>query len=272
VRVERFALGAHELGQLEVRAHNQQGLWQLEHFALDHPDAHLSGNGFWQPGKAARTRLAFLLDTADVGRFIQALGYGHAVRGGRAKLAGTLGWNGAPTHIDYSSLGGTLALDASKGQFEQLEPGVGRLLGILSLQALPRRITLDFRDVFSQGFAFDRIAGNVTVDAGVMHTKEIAIDGAAARVRMQGSVDIAAETQNLRVKVQPTLAETVAIAAAAGMVNPVAGAVTYLGQKVFGDPIEKLFAYEYRITGNWADPVVEKVGSAVSALPGLPGR
>ncbi|MDR2688667.1 MAG: TIGR02099 family protein [Azoarcus sp.] len=273
VQVDSFALGARELGQLEIRARNQHDLWQLEYFAVRHPEALLTGSGSWQAGKTTRTQIDFTLDTANAGHFLQALGYANTVRGGQAKLFGQLDWQGAPIHIDYPTLSGALALDASNGQFEQLAPGMGRLLGILSLQALPRRVTLDFRDVFSHGFVFDRIVGNIAITDGVMRTQAIVINGPAARARMRGTVDIAAETQDLRVNVQPTLAESVAIAAAAGMVNPVAGAVTYLGQKVLGDPIEKLFAYEYKITGNWADPVVEKVNAeTVTVIPGDGGK
>ena len=60
-------------------------------------------------------------------------------------------------------LSGTLAVGVGPGQFTKIEPGIGKLLGVLSLQALPRRITLDFRDVFSEGFAFDSIDGNVKI-------------------------------------------------------------------------------------------------------------
>jgi uncharacterized protein (TIGR02099 family) len=265
VRVEKFAVGESDLGLLEVRAHNHDGFWQLERFVIRHPDAHFSGSGMWRPGSAPRTRIDFVLTVTNVGQLIRALGYPDAVRGGQATLKGQLDWRGAPIRIDYPTLGGRLELAAANGQFAQLEPGVGRLLGVLSLQALPRRITLDFRDVFSHGFVFDRIAGNVDIANGVMRTARIQIDGPAAKVLMRGEADIKAETQNLTVRVQPTMSESIAIAAAAGLVNPVAGAVTYLGQKVLGDPIEKLFAYEYKITGNWADPVVEKVGAATSS-------
>jgi uncharacterized protein YhdP len=116
--------------------------------------------------------------------------------------------------------------------------------------------------VFSAGFAFDRISGSIDVNKGVMHTDDLEIRGPAARVRMRGSADIEAETQNLHVAVQPTLAESVAIGAAAGLVNPVAGVLAYVAQKVLSDPIEKFFAYEYTITGTWDDPVVSKSGKA----------
>ena len=261
VVAERFRLRGLELGRLEVFARNRGGLWQLERFALDNADGRLAGKGQWQAAGRQRTQMTFRLETADVGRFSRRLGYPDVVRGGAATVAGDIGWEGAPTRIDYPSLAGRLTLEAGAGQFNKLEPGVGRLLGILSLQSLPRRITLDFRDVFSEGFAFDRISGSIDVAAGVLRTGDLEIRGPAARVEMSGTTDLVAETQDLRVFVQPTLSESVAIGAAAGLLNPAVGVATYLAQKVLRDPIEKLFAFEYAISGTWADPQVVKRGS-----------
>lgn len=150
-----------------------------------------------------------------------------------------------------------MSVQVESGQFAQLDPGVGRLLGVLSLQALPRRITLDFRDVFSQGFAFDSISGSMKVTSGVLRTDDLSIRGPSAKVFMSGSTDLAAETQDLRVKVQPTLSESVALGAA--IAGPVAGVATLLAQKVLKDPIEKLFSYEYGVSGTWKDPQVVKL-------------
>jgi uncharacterized protein YhdP len=84
-------------------------------------------------------------------------------------------------------------------------------------------------------------------------------------VSMSGEVNLANETQNLKVRVQPTLSETVAIGAA--LANPVAGVAAYVAQKVLRDPIEKMFSYEYAVTGTWADPKVEKVAAAALSNP-----
>jgi uncharacterized protein YhdP len=92
-----------------------------------------------------------------------------------------------------------------------------------------------------------------------MASEDFRIRGPAARVSMKGEVDLARETQSLRVKVQPTLSESVAIGAA--IANPVAGVATYLAQKVLRDPFEKMFAFEYDISGKWADPKVVKLGT-----------
>ena len=265
VVAERFTLRGKDLGRLEVFARNRAGVWQLERFGLSNPDGRLSGSGEWRTTGRQATQLDFDLQVADIGRFSRRLGYEDVVRGGKATLGGQLRWLGAPTRIDYPTLAGRMTLSAEAGQFNQLEPGVGRLLGILSLQALPRRITLDFRDVFSAGFAFDGISGSIDVADGVMRTDDLEIQGPAARVRMRGSADVEAETQDLRVAVQPTLSESVAIGAAAGLVNPVAGVVAYLAQKALSDPIEKFFAYEYQISGTWSDPDVRRLGTAQPA-------
>ena len=89
-----------------------------------------------------------------------------------------------------------MSLEAAKGQFVKLDPGAaGKLLGLISLQGLPRRISLDFKDVFSDGLAFDGISSKLAVKSGVMRTDRLQIDGPSARVVMRGEVDLKHETR-----------------------------------------------------------------------------
>ena len=258
VVADSFSLRGKKLGRLELQAVNRGNLWHIEKLSIRNPDGSLDADGQWRAGVGSgATRLNFTIDAADVGQLLGRLGYGMGVKRGTAKLQGKVAWAGAPSAIDYPSLDGSLSLEAHRGQFAKLEPGVGRLLGVLSLQALPRRISLDFRDVFSEGFAFDSITGSVSARRGVMETQNLAIQGPSAKVLMTGDVSLVSETQNLKVRVQPTLSETVAIGAA--VVNPLAGVAAYVAQKVLKDPIEQMFAYEYGVTGTWADPKVEKL-------------
>ncbi len=270
VVADSFSLRGKALGRLELQAVNQARHWRIDRLKLDNPDGNLDATGQWRPGAGSgATGLVFKLDTPDSGKLLERLGYANAVKRGNAKLEGKVGWAGGPTSIDFPTLEGSMSLDVGRGQFAKLEPGVGRLLGVMSLQALPRRISLDFRDVFSEGFAFDSISGSIGMKRGVLETQDLRIQGPSAKVLMKGEVSLAAETQNLKVRVQPTLSETVAIGAA--VVNPVAGAVTYLAQKVLKDPFEQLFSYEYAVTGAWTDPKVEKIAArppdAVQPLP-----
>jgi len=188
---------------------------------------------------------------------LERLGYADAVRRGTAKLEGKVSWAGTPTQIDHATLDGTLTAEATRGQFNKLEPGVGRLLGILSLQSLPRRITLDFRDIFSDGFAFDTIAGSAKVARGVMSTQDLQIQGPSAKIFMKGEVSIPAETQNLHVRIEPALGETLAVGAM--IANPAIGAAAWVAQKLLKDPFGQMFAFEYAISGSWSDPKVEKI-------------
>lgn len=156
---------------------------------------------------------------------------------------------------------GDLKLEAAKGQFLKLDPGAaGKLLGLVSLQNLPRRISLDFKDVFSEGLVFDAISGKMAVQNGIMRTDGLRIDSPSAHVMMRGEVDLARETQRLEVTVRPEVGDTAAVGMA--IVHPAAGVATWLANKVLKNPLGTVFGYQYRVTGAWDDPKVEKLGAA----------
>src|SRR5262249_60009715 len=109
---------------------------------------------------------------------------------GRGSLEGAVNWNGDPVTMDYATLGGELRMRSDDGQFLEIEPGIGKLVSLMSLQMLPRRIALDFRDVFSKGFQFDRISSTLGIERGVMAVKDFRMRGPAAEVGMNGQVDL----------------------------------------------------------------------------------
>jgi uncharacterized protein YhdP len=206
-----------------------------------------------------QTSLDFELTAIDAGKLLARLGYADALRRGSARLAGELQWNGPLTGIDYPSLSGQMTVEAEKGQFNKLEPGVGKLLGLISLQSLPRRLTLDFKDIFSEGLAFDSIEGKLGIKKGIMRTVEpLHIKGPAAQIEIQGESDLKNETQNLKVVVRPELGTMAA--AGVALVNPVVGAATLLANAVLQNPLSRIFSYRYQVTGTWSDPQVDKAG------------
>lgn len=258
ITVDQLSFKDRVLGTVRIAAENRDGYWNTKVDAKN-DDGTLEATGRWRPSPTQPdTRIEFKLGTKSIEKLLTRIGYPDTVRRGNADLSGNLSWKGSPFTIDYPTLNGSLKLDATNGQFNKLEPGVGRLLGILSLQSLPRRITLDFRDIFSEGFAFDSIGGQFAVARGVMETKELQIQGPSARVLMSGTVNLGTETQNLKVRVQPALGESIAVGTM--IANPVAGAVVWAAQKLFKDPFGQAFAFEYAVTGSWADPKVEKLG------------
>jgi len=260
IQVDRFLLADKLFGRLKINADNRKGKWEAK-LEIENDDGKLSGTGSWQSDQEkAATRMQFILQAKSAEKLLARFGYPDALRRGQATLEGKLSWDGMPLAIEYGSLDGTLDVLASSGQFNKLEPGAGRLLGILSLQSLPRRISLDFRDVFSQGFAFDNIAGQIDIQRGIMSSKELRIQGPAAKIVMSGTVDLPRETQNLRVRVQPAIGESLSVGAIL-LAHPAFGAIAFLVQKLLRDPIDQAFAYEYAVTGTWADPKVDKLSA-----------
>lgn len=258
--IDNFRLRDMALGEVRLAAENREGVWRAK-LAVANEAAKLDGTVRWRPSTTAPdSALDFTLDVVDAEKLLGRLGMTDAVRRGAGRVEGSLSWSGSPVAFDLPSLSGHLEADIEKGQFKKLEPGVGRLLGVLSLQSLPRRITLDFRDVFSEGFAFDGISGAANVARGRMSTDGLIITGPAARVALSGQVNLVAETQDLKVRIQPAVGETVAVGAM--LANPVVGAVAWLAQKALDDPLGQAFAYEYAVTGGWSDPKVEKINRA----------
>jgi uncharacterized protein (TIGR02099 family) len=266
---ERYVFEARELGRLDVRAVNERNGWRVDRLTLESAECRFNATGLWQPASASappRTSFNFDIGAADGGKCLARLGHPEAVIGGATRLEGEAAWRGPVYAIDYPSLTGNVKVDVENGQFVKVKPGLGKLLGVLSLQSLPRRITLDFRDVFSDGFAFDSIRGTAVIRAGVLSTEDLTMVGPAATVAMRGRVDLAAETQDLAVRVVPVVGDSVAAAAGVVLLNPIIGAGALLAQRILKDPIGQMFAFEYRVTGDWDDPKVERLASRIEPV------
>jgi len=259
VVVEDFQHNARAWGRLQLEATPDGRNWKIDKLQLKSAESTLTADGTWQwQARVPRTQVNYRLEVGDIGKFLARMNYPEGVKGGSATLSGTLGWNGAPQDMDLPSLTGSINVDAHRGQFTKLEPGIGKLLGILNLQSLPRRVTLDFKDVFSEGFAFDSITGRAKVERGVALTDGLRIVGTSAVVVMSGEVDLVHETQRLKVRVTPAVGDSVA-AVTALLGGPVAGLGVLLAQRLLKDPLGQLIAYDYAVTGTWSDPSVVKI-------------
>lgn len=271
--VDELELRGKKLGRLEVEAVHRQVSggrdatreWRLNKLNLSTPEATLSASGQWAVLPAANrqagrrgTALNFRLDIADSGELLKRLGLDGAIRRGKGRLEGQIQWTGSPLALHYPTLSGQMVVDVESGQFLKADPGVTKLLGVLSLQALPRRLVLDFRDVFSEGFAFDSIRGDVSIAQGVASTRNLRMRGVNAVVMMEGSADIARETQDLKVVVVPELnAGTASLLAYA--VNPTVALSTFLAQWLLRQPLGEVATREFQVKGTWQDPQIQRV-------------
>ena len=151
-----------------------------------------------------------------------------------------------------SYLKGNFSLTATDGIILEAKPGVARLFGLLTLQNLPRRLTLDFSDIFSKGFIFDRINAGVLVNNGILKSNRFLMEGPAAEVKIKGETNIIEETQNIHVVVNPRISDSLSLLSLAG--GPLAGAAAFIAQKILKDPLNKIMSDEYQIIGSWDEP------------------
>jgi uncharacterized protein (TIGR02099 family) len=262
---ERFKVNDIELGRVEIAAVREGPNWRIDKLGVANPDGTLTGKGLWRTGAASQTSLSLDLDAPQPGRLLRRLGYPDLLRGGHVRMQASLSWAGDPVTIDYPTLSGDIELQADDGRFVEIDPGLGKLLSIMSLQQLPRRLTLDFRDVFSKGFQFDRIRSAAHIERGVMTLKEFDMRGAAAEVDMTGQVDLVNETQALSVRVIPQLGDTASTALL--FVNPFLFFPAAIAQRILKDPLGHIFAFNYSVTGSWVDPKMERTRVEAQPLP-----
>ncbi|EYC49931.1 hypothetical protein AZ34_01790 [Hylemonella gracilis str. Niagara R] len=287
VVIEQLRLGKQSLGRVELEAGHAPApaatsgsalaggawVWQLKRMRVVMPEADFTAQGQWPampsastepstPGAVSpvvrRSTVDFQLEVKDGGRLLARLGKPGLIEGGAGTLRGQLGWDGLPWRPAIAVLDGTLRIRIEQGQFLKVEPGAARLLGILSLQSLPRRLLFDFRDFFSEGFAFDFVRGNVQLVDGVARTNNLQMKGVTAAVLMSGQADLNQETQDLRVVIVPEInAGTASLIAA--WINPAVGLTTFLAQAILRRPAIAAATQEYHVTGSWVNPQVEKV-------------
>ncbi len=265
VIAERFDFRGKALGRLELKAQHAGEEWRIDHLDLTTDHSKFRSSGGWRrTGAGSITSLAVKLESENLNALMSQFGYGDYLKRGTGSLEGTLVWPGFPYEFSPGILSGTFKVESKRGQFAKLDPGAGKLLGLLSLQSLPRRAMFDFRDVFSDGFAYDGIQGNVKIARGILLTDDFQISGPSAFVSLSGEASLPQETQNLTLRVIPEVGEGMALAATL-LGTPVLGLSTLLVSKLLKNPFGKAVAYEYQVTGSWDNPVVTRLSAPAAA-------
>jgi uncharacterized protein (TIGR02099 family) len=283
VVVDEFELRGKKLGRLEIEAVNRGSgavaregdvrEWRLSKLNLTVPEATFSATGNWAAVNAQtagvrappmpaeerrRTVMNFKLDIADSGQLLARFGMKDVIRRGKGRMEGQMSWLGSPLTLDYPSMNGNFYVNMEAGQFLKADPGLAKLLGVLSLQSLPRRLSLDFRDVFSEGFAFDFVRGDITIQQGIAATNNLQMKGVNAAVLMEGKADIERETQEIKVVVVPEInAGTASLVAT--VINPAIGLGSFLAQIFLREPLMRAATQEFHVDGTWADPRIARV-------------
>jgi uncharacterized protein (TIGR02099 family) len=238
----------------------------LKQLNVASPNMNVSAHGEWRGKDEGIGRIQGTLTSTDVQSTMKDMGYEDVIQAKTGKLEFDLSWPGAPTAEALAKAAGHVQLSLDKGQVTGLKPGAGRVLGLASIAALPRRLALDFSDLTDKGLAFDTVRGDFDLRDGNAYTENVLLKGPAGEIGLIGRVGLKNKDYDQTAVVTGNVGNSLSIPVASALVGgPVVGAAVLLFTQVFKQPLKGLARGYYRITGSWDNPTVERIKSADAA-------
>jgi uncharacterized protein YhdP len=265
VRAKEFALGDRFFGQIEIDLLRTDNGLESDNLMTVDDSFTISGSVGWindiYEESGQRTFLNAKLKSTDIKQTMLRLNYQPGIDGDDLEVDINVDWAGGPRQDFIGALNGSVQARLGDGQLEDLEPGAGRVFGLMSVVALPRRLSLDFRDVFDSGFSFDEITGNFRLVNGEAFTCDLTLTSPAADVGIVGRTGLE----------ERDYTQTAIVSANAGNALPVAGLVVagpqvaaalLIFSQIFKKPLQEMSQVYYAIDGSWDDPVIDVADAA----------
>ena len=249
--IERLLWGENSLGRVTLRSQVEPGGLEFTRISLTGPVIALKGRGSWRWQDAGpRSSLTLTAHSRDLGEFLRSIELKSLLHKAPAELDLNLSWPGAPDRFSAAGLNGYIRIDLGAGSLPEVEPGVGRVLGILNLNALRRR--------------FEEISGRFDIEKGLATIKKLLIKGSSADVSIVGSTDLVERELDQIVTVTPHIGTGVAIAGAVAG-GPLVGAAVFLVDRVSDGAVDQLGRHQYHLSGPWAEPEIRRGGRSAKA-------
>jgi uncharacterized protein (TIGR02099 family) len=257
IDVADLHVGNAALGTLSLRTQPVAGGMRIQQLQTRSAGQRIDVHGEWiGRANAAHTQLQLVASSEDFGALLGGFGYGGQLAAGHGTATLNAAWPGSPSDFRLDAVTGALHLDMRDGQLVEVEPGAGRVLGLLSLAQLPKRLTLDFHDFFEKGFAFSKVQGDVALGGGKARSDNLLIEGPAAEIHISGAADLVAQQYDQTILVLPR-AGNLLTAVGAIAAGPVGAAIGAAANVMLKKPLGRLAAKTYRVTGAWSNPKVE---------------
>ena len=260
---DEFAYNGVSFGSLDLLAIRAGDGLRLQKLNLKSDTTHIQAKGNWIRDAQMKqsSRFDIKVNSKDFGKSFKEWRYSAPISGGISELDIHASWAGKPTDFAFERLSGQLGLQITGGRLVDIDPGASRLFGLLSLQALPRRLFLDFRDIFSKGMTFDSVKGEFDIESGNAFTTGLVMDGPAAKIDMAGRVGLVAEDYDQVVTIVPKTLDSLPLLGALA-VEPTIGVTLFVMKKILQKQIDELSSLQYTVTGSWENPVVAKVAKS----------
>jgi uncharacterized protein (TIGR02099 family) len=265
VNVEEFTYNENTLGQLSLLTSNVDNGININNLSIIKPGFNINAKGEWlRIDEVDRSDFHATLEAETIDSMLETFGFDTAnIKDGETKIEMNAYWMDTPMNFAMEKIDGELDMKIDKGSFLDIDPSAGRLFGLLSIQTLPRRLTLDFSDLFEEGFAFDSIEGNFSLQQGHAYTNNLEMTGPSADIIVSGRTGLSTEDYDQIATVTPKFSSNLPVASALfGPVGVGVGAVFYIAGEIFDaipKKIDQILSAQYTITGSWDQPNIEKI-------------
>lgn len=259
VYVADLRLGARKIGAVDLKASRVPEGIRFDTASVAGESVRAEGQGEWLVrADGQHSSLSATVRSSDVAATLRALDYTEFLQAKQGEIRANISWPGGFSGNILQHASGGLSVHAESGQLVNLQPGAGRVLGLFSVAALPRRLALDFSDLTEKGLAFDTVHGDFELRDGNAYTNNLTLRGPAAEIGIAGRTGLGTRDYDQTAVVTGNLGASLPVAGAlAG--GPAVGAALLLFSQVFKEPLKGITRGYYRITGPWDEPIVERV-------------
>ncbi len=272
VDVDEFAIGTRFLGKVHANLVKTPDGLETSDLLTQDDSFEIAGSGRWVVDEAdpagSRSYLTATMKSTDVEATMRRLDYAPGIVSDDFKLEFDVHWSGGPRDDFRDTLSGEAVVRVGTGQLSEVEPGAGRMFGLMSVVALPRRLSLDFRDVFNKGFGFDQIRGRFTLVEGQAFTCNLSLEGPAAQIGVVGRAGLVDRDYDQTAVVSASFGDALPVVGAA-LGGPTVAAVVFIFSRIFKKPLSEVGQVYYSIGGSWDEPTIESVSAENFAEQGL---
>lgn len=263
---QMFIFNDMRFGALSLLAAQAEDGLRIERIQTQSPSFSGSGDGVWRHAAGQPSDFNFTLQSTDVKTTLEELDTVGSIDADQATFGMQLHWDNALDSNFIREVYGEVTVRVGDGQLINVDPKAGRVFGLISLTALPRRLSLDFRDIFQKGFAFDAIEGDFSLRNGSAFTDNLTLTGPAAQVAVVGRAGIADRDYDQTASIFANFGSSLPIAGALAA-GPAVGAALLIFSELFKDPLKEMGRVDYHIGGSWDEPQIARLGAAGPVAP-----
>lgn len=257
VRCAACQIGRFNLGSVVLDGMPTVSGYLFQQLVFNNGNGILRANGEWQSGAQQYTRFNGELTSSDFGQLLKNAGFDSGIKDSEAELSFELGWAEAPWQPDPNLLEGEIDWELTDGYITELSDKGSRIFTLFSLNSLVRKLSLDFRDVFAQGFFYDDIAGSIQIANGKADTQDTVVDGGAGEITINGYSDLVSNQLNYQVSFTPNVTGNLPILMYFMVNPPTALAALALDQMLTSAKV--ISNVNYSVTGTFDEPIVNEL-------------